>query len=100
MAMFADVSTLCKFLKLNIDVLSSFPATCLSNSDCGLDEQCIEGQCLNPCELKSSCGINSQCIVVNHIKTCQCPESFTGDSAIECMRGECLVYSCLHLKQH
>jgi len=63
-----------------------FIASCQSDAECGLSEQCLQGQCNNPCERQGSCGLNANCNVINHVKHCSCPAGFTGGSEIECVR--------------
>jgi len=64
-----------------------FIASCQSDAECGLSEQCLQGQCNNPCERQGSCGLNANCNVINHVKHCSCPAGFTGGSEIECVRS-------------
>lgn len=69
---------------LNINLLL---ASCQSDAECGLSEQCLQGQCNNPCERQGACGLNANCKVFNHVKHCSCPAGFTGGSEIECVRS-------------
>lgn len=59
---------------------------CKNSGECKTNEQCLEGQCLNPCLLPKACGINALCEISNHVKTCKCPDRFTGDHDVECIR--------------
>lgn len=62
-------------------------APCQTDSECSLDEKCLKGQCLGPCEVKDACGMNAKCTAINHDKLCSCPEGFTGSPDVECFRG-------------
>lgn len=63
-------------------------AWCQSSNECGLTEECIQGQCNNPCEARSACGMNAECNVLNHAKQCSCPAGFTGNQLVECVRSK------------
>lgn len=71
----------------------SILASCVSDSECSSNEVCVNGKCNNPCDERNSCGINALCQVANHQKLCICPESFTGNPEVECVRipNTCLV---------
>lgn len=63
-------------------------AACQLTSECGQDEICLAGQCINPCHQESACGMNSECLMSSHVKQCTCPPGFTGNAAVECVRSE------------
>lgn len=49
---------------------------CANDSQCKLDESCIDHECKNPCE-KNPCGENSVCRSENHSKAiCSCVDGF------------------------
>lgn len=58
--------------------------TCKGDYDCSLDKLCINGACLNPCNLRGSCGENAICKVFNHRPLCECPECYSGDPKQRC----------------
>lgn len=51
-----------------------------------MSDVCLNGQCLDPCNVRGACGINAECKVKSHIKQCSCPQGFTGNSEVECVR--------------
>lgn len=55
---------------------------CSISSDCPADKTCIKNKCENPC--LGTCGINALCQVINHLPSCTCPESFTGNPFTIC----------------
>lgn len=61
-------------------------ASCQSDEECNLSDVCLNGQCLDPCNVRAACGINAECDVRSHIKQCSCPPGFTGNSEVECVR--------------
>lgn len=56
---------------------------CIVNTDCALNEACINMKCGNPC--LGACGISARCQVLNHNPICICPPVFTGDPFIRCV---------------
>lgn len=60
---------------------------CQGDGDCGPSEVCDRNQCVSPCEVPGSCGLNADCTTVFHNKQCACPPGFTGNAAMECVRG-------------
>ncbi|KAJ8890120.1 hypothetical protein PR048_009627 [Dryococelus australis] len=59
---------------------------CQSDKECSLTEQCLKGQCQNPCDRPGACGMNAECHILNHQKSCSCPVGFTGNHSVECVR--------------
>ena len=59
---------------------------CQADSECTNSQACIRGQCIDPCLLDNACGMNANCYVSNHMRTCSCPEGFTGTAEKECIR--------------
>lgn len=55
---------------------------CSINSDCPLNQACINQKCADPCT--GSCGVSARCQVVNHNPICSCPSVFTGDPFTRC----------------
>lgn len=76
-----------KYISKHVVCSFVYIASCQSDAECGLSEQCLQGQCNNPCERQGACGLNSNCKVFNHVKHCSCPPGFTGGSEIECVRS-------------
>lgn len=66
-------------------------AHCQLTSECGQDEICLAGQCINPCHQENACGMNSECLMSTHVKQCACPVGFTGNAAVECVRSELIL---------
>lgn len=55
---------------------------CTINSECRLNEACLNQRCVNPCN--GVCGINALCHVTNHIPYCRCDARFDGNPFVEC----------------
>lgn len=55
---------------------------CIGNSECPLNEACVNQKCRDPCP--GSCGVAANCQVVNHNPICSCPPIFTGDPFVRC----------------
>jgi len=55
---------------------------CVSNSECPLNEACINQKCKDPCP--GTCGIGARCSVVNHNPICSCPTRYNGDPFVRC----------------
>ena len=55
---------------------------CIINSDCALNQACINKKCRDPCP--GTCGISAQCQVIYHNPICSCPPIFTGDPFTRC----------------
>lgn len=62
---------------------------CQSDSECASDEQCYNGQCVNPCILGDPCARNAECYGSNHRSSCRCPSGYTGSPYDYCERIEC-----------
>ena len=56
---------------------------CTTNDDCRQTEACFNRDCVDPC----NCGTNAQCFVANHKPVCFCPEGYTGNPEVECVKG-------------
>lgn len=65
---------------------------CLVDEECGSNEKCFNGQCLNPCQMEKACGLNAVCRTDNHVVQCSCPQSFTGNQDVECVRSKNELY--------
>lgn len=61
---------------------------CLVDEECGSNEKCFNGQCVNPCLMEKACGLNAYCRIDNHVVQCSCPQSFTGNQDVECVRSK------------
>lgn len=57
---------------------------CLVSSQCVGNKACVNERCIDPCV--GLCGSNAQCSVLNHIPSCRCDESYTGDPYNNCAR--------------
>lgn len=57
---------------------------CVINVDCPRNRACIHNKCQDPCT--GTCGQNAECTVINHIPTCSCLESFTGNAFVLCTK--------------
>lgn len=55
---------------------------CTMNAECPRSKACSNQRCIDPCP--GTCGQGARCDVVNHIPTCSCPESTTGDPFVSC----------------
>lgn len=55
---------------------------CTINSDCPTNRACIRNKCQDPCP--GTCGPNALCQVINHLPTCTCIESYTGNPFSVC----------------
>lgn len=50
---------------------------CILNSDCPANKACMQNKCKDPCP--GICGQNAECHVLNHLPSCLCYISYTGD---------------------
>lgn len=41
--------------------------------------------------MEKTCGLNAICQTENHVVQCSCPNSFTGNQDVECVRSKYLV---------
>lgn len=55
---------------------------CTINSDCTSNKACFNNKCQDPCP--GTCGSSAYCQVINHLPTCSCPPSYTGDPFVSC----------------
>ena len=69
--------------------------SCTTDRNCAANEVCDSGRCKDPCTIKGSCGLNAQCTVSRHRKQCVCPQDFTGNPEVECVRIPSTCYSSL-----
>ena len=67
--------------------------SCTTDRNCAANEVCQNGKCLDPCSIKGSCGLNAICSVQRHRKQCVCPQDFTGNPEVECVRIPSTCYS-------
>lgn len=78
-----------KFITIKAFVISNnilYLAPCLVDTNCRQDYICHRSQCKDPCSLPNACGVNAQCQSRNHKKICSCPQFFTGNAEVECVR--------------
>ena len=65
---------------------------CRSDSECGDDEACVDGDCKDPCAFPNDpCGRGAICRAHHHIGVCRCPEGWAGNPHTECYTYECLT---------
>lgn len=64
------------------DPYSGCRPECTMNTDCSPNRACLNTRCVDPCI--GTCGINAQCTVYNHIPSCSCLPTFTGDPFTNC----------------
>lgn len=55
---------------------------CTINSECPINQACINQKCKDPCP--GSCGLYAQCNVINHTPVCVCESGYTGDPFTGC----------------
>lgn len=55
---------------------------CITNSECPLDEACIQNKCRDPCV--DNCGQYATCKVISQRPICSCPHGYTGDPNFRC----------------
>lgn len=67
------------------------PVGCQTDNECNNDQQCYNGQCVNPCILGDPCATNAECYGDNHRATCKCPSGYSGNPFFRCERAECRV---------
>jgi len=60
---------------------------CQVDTDCDMDNHCLENQCVNPCLVNGACGINAMCRVVLHKPQCLCPPGYYGNAQVQCKIG-------------
>ncbi|RZF34371.1 hypothetical protein LSTR_LSTR008910 [Laodelphax striatellus] len=58
---------------------------CAANSDCSMEEACINRLCITPC----NCGPNADCKVSNHYPTCFCRPGYSGNPQFGCVKVSC-----------
>lgn len=58
----------------------------MEDTDCSSGELCINGHCINGCNLPGACGVNALCQTVLHRTHCSCPQCYSGVPEIECKR--------------
>lgn len=56
---------------------------CVINTDCNPTQACIQNRCKDPC--LGICAPNAICQVVNHLPSCHCPPTLTGDAYSICV---------------
>ena len=69
----------CKMIEISI------PPGCRDDSDCPVEEACINRMCRIPCD----CGPNADCQVINHHPVCTCQVGFQGNPDINCFPIGC-----------
>ncbi|GLH00238.1 Uncharacterized protein GBIM_06672, partial [Gryllus bimaculatus] len=70
-----------------------FKVGCQSDGECSYDQQCYNGECVNPCLLGAPCAVTAECYGDAHRAACRCPPGFAGDPFRRCERAECRVDS-------
>ena len=69
--------------------------SCTTDRNCQAAEVCENGQCRDLCSAKGACGLNALCSAERHRKQCVCPQDFTGNPEVECVRIPSTCYSSL-----
>ena len=59
---------------------------CYVNDDCGFNEVCNQGSCVDACRV-TQCGVNARCEARRHAGTCTCLPGFSGNPDIACNPG-------------
>lgn len=67
---------------------------CMRNSDCNLEQACLNYKCENPCT--GVCGLNARCHVINHRPVCACSDGYTGDPFTTCSTAKTGTNQRLH----
>ena len=76
-----------------LDADTIFSESCTTDRNCGASEVCEAGRCVDPCSAKGACGLNAYCSVTRHRKQCVCPQDFTGNPEVECVRIPSTCYA-------
>lgn len=71
--------------------ISFISVGCQSDNECPNDQQCYNGECINPCILGVPCAINAECYGDSHRAACRCPSGYAGNPFDRCERIECRV---------
>lgn len=75
----------CKCLKNYFgDPYAGCRPECTMNTDCSPNKACLNNRCIDPCV--GTCGADALCTVYNHIPSCACPPSYTGDPFVSCRK--------------
>ncbi|XP_028157244.1 uncharacterized protein LOC114350564 isoform X7 [Ostrinia furnacalis] len=56
---------------------------CSVDSECGLEERCLNGRCIGVCEA-GVCGTGAECRATNHVAECRCIPPLQGDPRVAC----------------
>ncbi|EAT34892.1 AAEL012905-PA [Aedes aegypti] len=61
---------------------------CRTDGECPSQTACIQGECVNPCNVTEPCGVNSMCKVLDTLPVrtmiCECLPGYQGNAAIQC----------------
>uniref|UniRef100_A0A6E8W1C0 Dumpy n=1 Tax=Anopheles coluzzii TaxID=1518534 RepID=A0A6E8W1C0_ANOCL len=61
---------------------------CMTDGECPSQTACIQGECVNPCNVTEPCGVNSNCKVLDTLPVrtmiCECLPGYQGNAAIQC----------------
>jgi hypothetical protein len=70
---------------------------CITSSECGQNEACVNQKCRDPCP--GTCGVGAKCNVINHNPICSCPPRYTGDPFSRCYPERKLALKFLFISQ-
>ena len=62
---------------------------CTKNSDCLENEQCLDGECRDPCTIGRPCPLSFKCTPVNHLPQCTCEQGVANVTHQFCEVSEC-----------
>lgn len=81
-------------MTLIFDIIST-EIGCTHNSECPVEQACINSLCQNPCADSSPCGTDQECQVHNHdmvcVKVCQCQRSGDCPAGTICDGCNCVL---------
>lgn len=58
--------------------------SCIVDSHCTDTQNCIDGECTDPCTTGDKCGVNADCTVQAHNVICECKDGLSGDPLVFC----------------
>lgn len=76
-------------------VEKSISSGCTSDSECPINQACINKLCQNPCSDSRQCDQNSECRAVNHRPVCVCPIGWSGNPQVQCYKRKKIFFFIL-----